>query len=253
MEVCPKQRNHTFGSQIWKRSLGFARRHRQPLCRWVQEAQEQGAPAWALRSLSPPSTHGNNQHFFLVTGNMTGKRLAGSVHLLLVICIRLVFSPWCAKWRVNGCFTPGNLRSEDVVTLPGSLGKGQRWELKRVCVCVPVYFGVLLLQCHALPYIWSDRAESWLLECQAKQTFIYCVLSGHVYWLLSGHPQYTQSILQTLHFGWCRKSALGPQHMTVPSDVCSARGTELAGRFHLFLTMCCSLGLTLCWFPLSKD
>lgn len=188
MEVCPKQRNHTFGSQIWKRSLGFARRHRQPLCRWVQEAQEQGAPAWALRSLSPPSTHGNNQHFFLVTGNMTGKRLAGSVHLLLVICIRLVFSPWCAKWRVNGCFTPGNLRSEDVVTLPGSLGKGQRWELKRVCVCVPVYFGVLLLQCHALPYIWSDRAESWLLECQAKQTFIYCVLA--TVWTSSIHPKH---------------------------------------------------------------
>lgn len=248
MEVCPKQCNHTFGSQIWKRSLGFARRHRQPLCRWVQEAQEQGAPAWALRSLSPPSTHGNNQHFFLVTGNMTGKRLAGSVHLLLVICIRLVFSPWCAKWRVNGCFTPGNLRSEDVVTLPGSLGKGQRWELKRVCVCVFQFISVYYF--YSVMLFPTSEVIGLNPGClnarQNRHSFI-------VYWLLSGHPQYTQSILQTLHFGWCRKSALGPQHMTVPSDVCSARGTELAGRFHLFLTMCCSLGLTLCWFPLSKD
>ena len=74
-------------------------------------------------------------------------------------------------------FYTWNLRSEDVVTLPGSHSKGQRWESKLKCVCVPVYFGILLWRCHSLPYIWSDGAESCLLERQAKQTFIYCVLA----------------------------------------------------------------------------
>lgn len=74
-----------------------------------------------------------------------------------------------------------------------------------------------------------------------------------MYWLLSRHAQYTQNVPQMLHLGWRGKSALWPQCITVPSDVCSPRHRELAGHFHLFLTMCCFMELITCWFCLSKE
>lgn len=95
MEVCPKKCNHAFGWQIWKGSFGFTRRHRQLLSK---RRLRNGVPLTkAPHTLSLLSIHANGQCFFLVTGNVIGKRPAGSTQVLLVFCIRPVLTSCCTK------------------------------------------------------------------------------------------------------------------------------------------------------------
>lgn len=178
---------------------------------------------------------------------MTGKSLAGCIHLLLVICIRIAFSPRCAKWRVNGCFPSGDLTSEDVVTLPRSDHKHQRWESKLECVYSSLFWYITCtVSCSSLWLKWLGWIlPAWILG----RTHTHLSCTGYCPDMLST-PRMSPKCST---WGEEERVHLWPQCITVPSDVCSPRHKELAGHFHLFLTMCCFMELITCWFCLSKE
>lgn len=150
-------------------------------------------------------------------------------------------------WKVNGHFTPGNLRSEDKMTRPGSDSKGQRWESKLECASSSYFFCILHLLLRFLLYIWNGWAELHLLKCllNSQGTLIYCILATvQTFSIQPNTPrgvmwkQYTvmlmhNSVIRCLHSTWQRAWQTFP--------------FPFLPYFVLFLNF------TLSWFCLRKD
>lgn len=110
-----------------------------------------------------------------------------------------------------------------------------------VCVCQFILCVTSMVSCSSLHLQWLGWIlPAWLLG----KSGVHLLCTD----FCPDNTAYTPSILQMIHLGWCRKSALWPRCLTVSLDVGWAHGTELAAPFHLFLTVCFFRQFTLCWF-----
>lgn len=145
----------------------------------LQEAQEWGTPMKAPQTLSPPSIHTNNQCFFLVTGNMTGKRPAGSVHLLFVICIKLAFSSCCVKQCTNTCWKANLLLL--TLTQSSSTNKMDEWKGNG---CFTAGLKMKWLdEGHTVKVRWESKLEQVCSSWFWSNTFTMEWSSFHLKWL----------------------------------------------------------------------